>query len=392
MSPFVTALAIVAQSASAVPAPNDLTSGFFTHCELARFRDQPSQWTREALVGLSRSGVDPTLEGLVLVPSGTGRPNEAWIELSPLTGLPFREAFVSWNAFVPSGAGLVVELRVAELEGAWSPWLRIGASGVTAPGAIDSFEGGRLDTDCFRSERTWQRAQVRVSAWRAEEGSARVRLENVALVVVDRTLPIRSVEGLRRANANPGGACTLPMPAPDEQTWPRRLDVPFRSQTSLARELAPRACSPTSLAMVLAYRGVDVPTERVAELAYDREHDLYGNWPRNVQAAFELGVSGWLLCFSDWTSVENEIVSGQPLVISIAAKEGELTGAPYAKTSGHLLVLTGFDAKGDVFVNDPAAIDAEHGQLTYERAELERCWMGHGGVAYVLLPRRDATR
>jgi len=77
-------------------------------------------------------------------------------------------------------------------------------------------------------------------------------------------------------------------------------------------------------------------------------------------------------------------------VISVGVKEGQLTGAPYTTTSGHLLVLRGFDEQNDCLVNDPAAIDAEHGQLTYKRSELETCWLARGGTAYVLLPRPEA--
>jgi len=80
------------------------------------------------------------------------------------------------------------------------------------------------------------------------------------------------------------------------------------------------------------------------------------------------------------------IARGQPLIISIRAQEGELTGAPYPKTAGHLLVLAGFDRKGDVLVNDPAARTREKGQCTYLRRELEKVWMEKGGTAYVLLP------
>ena len=72
------------------------------------------------------------------------------------------------------------------------------------------------------------------------------------------------------------------------------------------------------------------------------------------------------------------------------AYDRQLTGAPYTTTSGHLLVLRGFDEQNDCLVNDPAAIDAEHGQLTYKRSELETCWLARGGTAYVLLPRPEA--
>jgi hypothetical protein len=145
--------------------------------------------------------------------------------------------------------------------------------------------------------------------------------------------------------------------------------------------------APTSLAMLLAFRGVERPTLEVAQRAFDARHDLYGNWTRNVQAAWSFGVPGHLARFADWKGVAAELERGQPLVISIAAKAGELAGAPYASTEGHLLVVTGFDGKGGVLVNDPAAEDAAKGKRVYRADELAKVWLARGGTAYVLRPR-----
>jgi hypothetical protein len=70
--------------------------------------------------------------------------------------------------------------------------------------------------------------------------------------------------------------------------------------------------------------------------------------------------------------------------VSLRAGEGELSGAPYPSTSGHLIVIVGFDGDGDVWVNDPAAPAAKSVRRRYDREELGRAWFGHGGVAYVL--------
>ncbi|RMF72419.1 MAG: hypothetical protein D6744_16875 [Planctomycetota bacterium] len=114
---------------------------------------------------------------------------------------------------------------------------------------------------------------------------------------------------------------------------------------------------------------------------------MYGNWPRNVQAAYEFGVPGYLRRFSQWSEVEATIAAGQPLIISIRVGEpGALHGAPYETTAGHLIVLTGFAENGDVWVNDPAGATPAEGVLRYSRADLEKAWMrGSGGLAYVLL-------
>lgn len=334
-----------------------------------------------------RTRAEPSERGVLLSPSGPGIDSAASIELPVHRGPSFRDALASWNARVPEGMGLIVELRVAPPDGSWtpsewSPWLELGSWGaISAESKLTSFDGGRVDVDEFRSEQPWGRAQLRVRAWRTSpDAKASVTLERVTLCVSDRT----TAQGVAWERFRPSHSCSNP--APRGPAVPRRIDVPFRSQRSLPAELAPRCCSPTSLAMVLAFRGVDRPTEEVAALVYDREHAIYGNWTRAIQGAFTLGVPGHLTRFSRWDGVEDSIRAGQPLVISIAAKKGELPGAPYESTSGHLLVLCGFDERGDVLANDPAATDAASGQRTYSRKHLERCWFDHGGVAYVLEP------
>ena len=64
-----------------------------------------------------------------------------------------------------------------------------------------------------------------------------------------------------------------------------------------------------------------------------------------------------------------------------------LPGAPLPASNGHLVVLRGSDAH-TVIVNDPA-----HPGLTvsYPSEAFERCWLEHGGVAYLVAPRTRRT-
>jgi len=77
--------------------------------------------------------------------------------------------------------------------------------------------------------------------------------------------------------------------------------------------------------------------------------------------------------------------------MSIAWKKGELTGAPIASSSGHLIVLVGFDSTGNPIVNDPAAAANEDVQRTYLRAQLESVWLRYsGGTVYLIFPEGHA--
>jgi hypothetical protein len=327
----------------------------------------------------------------------------------------FSEALVSMNAEVPSGAGVRLELRVgrrvggaaggqAEGQIAWSPWLFVCDWGDAPPGgekvvAFDHLVAaggaagepvaakGKIDVDCFVSEEVFTAAQVRVIASRGgREPAGAVRVSRVALTLTDGTRPVPGAEEveLSRWIAASGG---------DRSAWkePSVIDVPFYSQRTEKPEIAGRICSPTSVTMVMGSRGVSLPVQRVADTAFDTSHDIYGNWPRNIQAAFSFGVPGYLTRFSRWSDVERTLRAGQPIIASIQVKKGELKGSPYPETGGHLIVLRGVDANGDIVVNDPAVEDAAKGTLTYRRRDLEIVWLRRtAGTSYVLL-RPDAS-
>jgi hypothetical protein len=277
-----------------------------------------------------------------------------------------REALISWNLVLSPDSSAVIETRLAP----WSDperasaWLFVGYAGAQPASKGQEADGWlRVDTDFVRCDEP--------SAWI----EVRVRHLLGGPIAVER-IDISLRDRLRRAATEAPPAGEWPIPA---------LEVPFRSQRLATGALGSRLCSPTSVAMVLGFHGSEVATLDLARRAYDRFHDLYGNWPRNVQAARECGVEGYLTAIAHWSEAEALLARGVPLVISIAAPKGELRGAPYARTNGHLLVLKGVDARGDLLVNDPAA--RLGGELTYHREDLTRCWLARGGTAYVLLGR-----
>jgi hypothetical protein len=69
--------------------------------------------------------------------------------------------------------------------------------------------------------------------------------------------------------------------------------------------------------------------------------------------------------------------------VSISWSGDALPGAPLDHSDGHILVVRGFDARGDVIANDPAQPAIRH---VYERAAFARCWLDHGGVALLVAP------
>jgi hypothetical protein len=184
------------------------------------------------------------------------------------------------------------------------------------------------------------------------------------------------------------GAEVRPFPAALEGT--ARLSVPALSQMDADPALASRICSPTSVAMVLAYLGAGVSPERLAGEMFHPALDLYGVWPAAVCAAGRRGALGYLLRFPDWAAAAWCLDHGLPIIASVRYEAGELTGAAIAATTGHLIVLTGYDGD-DVLVNDPAAATAGTVPRRYRRRELENVWLSRAGVGYVFFKAPGTT-
>lgn len=277
---------------------------------------------------------------------------------------PFEVAVVSWNARHAADCGFGVEVSAAPLaDGPFSPWLWIGEWNVAVRPSQRRAraDGLRIDVDTLVAEVPMRALRLRVRARSTGAGEPRFALDRL------------SVSTWSAPDASPGSAGAVPT-----------LYVPFRSQRSAPEDLASRVCSPTSLSMVLAYHGVDVSLQELAQRCYDPFHDIYGNWNRAIQAAYSFGVPGQVERLRDWSRAAECLEARRPLVISIAAKPGQLRGAPYASTQGHLLVLRGWNRDGRVAVNDPAAVTAAEGVVEYAREDLDVVWLRRGGTSYVL--------
>ncbi|GMU20486.1 MAG: membrane protein [Phycisphaerae bacterium] len=294
------------------------------------------------------------------------------------TPFPFNDLVPSWNVDVPPGAGFAVELRVGRKQGDfWTPFYYLGAWGQAPPvePKVLRDASGFINIDYFQSTHPFDRVQYRFRMEAGDDGKRPV-VRRVALACSN-TLNHPDVARVHRAAIDPGQA----------EKWARRLPVPFRSQKWEDPKISGSVCSPTSTAMVMAYHGVNVPTAMVCATLWDREYRIYGNWWRAVQGAYSHGVPGYLERFGDWNAVKRHIAAGRPVIASIRASQDELQNAPYRESDGHLLVITGFDAGGNVAVNDPAAATPEQGVTTYRREDMEKVWLQRGGVGCVLLPR-----
>lgn len=161
------------------------------------------------------------------------------------------------------------------------------------------------------------------------------------------------------------------------------LPVPQKSQMFTSEQMRQHICSPTSVSMVIDYYHKKSSIVDVSQLAYNKQHDMYGLWPASIWAASRYGLLGYIYKFSQWQEVAWLLTKKIPVIASIQYDEGELTGAPMSKTQGHLVVIKGI-GKNYVVVNDPAAPDEELVEREYDLNQFSEHWFGKKGIGYVL--------
>ncbi len=272
---------------------------------------------------------------------------------------PARHLVPSFSALSPADAGFRFELSVRRSV-RWSPWVAGASIGPDLFPPLATREDGiaaEIDEFTVTPAADALRLRLRVAAGPQALDAPWL----VALSAWD--------GGADAAAAAPAGGA--------------RLAVPALSQMAEAEAIRMRVCSPASVAMVLAYHGRPAEVATLAREIFHPTLDCYGVWPAAIRAAGRRGVAGYLLRFPDWGSAAWCLGRGLPVIASVRYRAGELTGAPVPETTGHLLVLTGWEG-GEVLVNDPAAPRAGEVPRRYRLDELSRVWLERGGVGYVL--------
>jgi hypothetical protein len=261
--------------------------------------------------------------------------------------LPAPRAVVSWAT---TASAATIELVVHTLDGRASRPLPYA---VFEPGARTSLDGfdtvARIETDVVSANADIVAIDVR----------ANVPLERIAV-----TVPAHET---RRAVARYAG----------------ERDVPERSQVDAARPESRGWCVPASLAMLLAFHGVERTVADVAAALFDRAYRGTGNWAFAAAYAAPCGRFGAAAYLRDLGTIDALLDADLPAALSISWQEGSLPGAPLPASSGHVVVVRGRTASGDVIVNDPAHAAI---RCVYPAAAFERAWLGHGGVAILVAP------
>ena len=315
-----------------------------------------------------------------------------WTSAPVHTPFRFNQLVASWNATTPSGTWIEVQMR-ASGPSRLTKWytLAIWSSGddtihrTTVKGQDDS--DGKVNVDTF---------EARDGEPQLISFELRVTLHRIAGITATPAVTLIA------AVTSQGGDHVLPSSFGGQA---RELDVPTLSQETHTGHYpeydggGEAWCSPTSTAMVLgfwktgpgaadlaAFPGphVDAQVDHAARFTYDSSYKGAGNWPFNTAYAAQYGgLEGFITRLRSLREAELFIQAGIPLIASI---NGELPGFLFTSTSGHLLVIRGFAANGDVITNDPAVRADAQARKVYPRQDFERVWLGSYGTVYVIHP------
>lgn len=326
-------------------------------------------------------------------PFGSGQAtweHRRWTSDEREIGFAATELVPSWTATTPPGSWLEVELQARTAVGALTKWYVMGRWAeddgdihrTSVPGQGDEDGDVAVDTLVARNPVTAFRVRITLHGTGASVGCL----------------------GVMASAQRPPVQVSVPAAALGST-----LEVPLRSQNTHRGHYpqwdggGEKWCSPASVAMVLEYWGrgpspgdlawvtpgdPSPAVDHAARGMYDHSYQGTGNWPFSVAYAGRFGLSGFVTRLRSLAELERFIEAGIPVITSQSFKEHELPGSGYS-TNGHIMVVAGFTAEGDVVANDPAAPDDARVRRVYPRAAFENVWLrssGSGGIVYVIHP------
>lgn len=285
------------------------------------------------------------------------------------TVFPFDELLLSADALFPDGGSLEAEAQVKTRAG-WSPWFSFGrfdtgSARASVKGQDNPF--GRLDVDILRL--TEKAASFRYRLTLHSAGGAAPVLRLAAASYTDSAAPYLADDATERAAG----------------FKPLKLALPRYSQMTQQVNYSGDICSPVSLSMAFASLGLKAGPLETAAAVLDSAENIYGNWFLNTAHAGSRGLYSFVTRMNSLEEARAFLAAGAPVIASVTFGPDELKNAPLKKTKGHLLAITGFDAKGNVIANDPAAPDEKTVERVYDRKEFAAAWLRNKyGTSYVL--------
>ncbi len=278
---------------------------------------------------------------------------EGYAESGAYTSPPFHsEAFFSlvpsWNADVPPGTDVEMQVRLAT-DGRWSRWFSFGCWSPYARVAVPPLQEDKI------AATNGETLSLREGAAAADVLQMRVFLttENPALTPQVRMLALSTNAAQQMGHDEP-------------KAHARRLELPAYSCLTRDPALAPRIAGPTTLTMLMNRWGRDLLPEEVARCAWDSAADNYGNLALLCAAAGCQGFSCHA-AYAGLSALRREVWLGRAVAARVRLRpagaqdaaetqSSQTPPAPGAPGSGHLVAVHGFQRRDDgeyVLLHDP---------------------------------------
>ncbi len=318
---------------------------------------------------------------------------------SPWTapGFGFTELVPSWDATTRGDTWVKVEVRGRSGHGQRSSWDTI-ANWSRADAAFRRTSLGSQADDLARvATDTWRaNSSAGLTSWQLRftlhrrSGTGAVPTLDTVGAMTSRLPQVSSVRTSR-----PGVARGITLKVPKYSQMIHRGHYPrygnggeawwSPTSTSMVLGYYDRLPSPAAYSWVTPSTSPDRFVDHAARMTYDYEYGGTGNWPFNTAYAATHVRHAFVTRLRSLRQAERFIKAGIPVVASVAFGRGGLHGAPISSTNGHLLVIVGFTAAGNVVVNDPAASTNSGVRRVYKRGQFENAWIPKsGGLVYII--------
>jgi hypothetical protein len=283
----------------------------------------------------------------------------------------WNELIASWDAETPNAAYLRVEVRALYPAGPTKYYTMGLWSADTNRHPRESVlnqkdADGDVKTDTLLLSRPCDRLQVRLTLG-GDEGQ-KPKLKFLGLNLTDTT-------------------ATPPALPSNPAALGKMIPVPERAQMAYTNGAV--LCSPTAVSMVMAHWArqlrrpeLDHDVPAIAQAVFDPKWLGTGNWPFNTAYAGSFrGIRAYVTRLSDLSEVEDWVVAGIPVVLSVCADRLHRRGPG---PNGHLVVCVGFTDTGEPVVNDPGV--SSNIRRVYPRKDLIFAWSNSRNAVYLIYP------
>lgn len=251
----------------------------------------------------------------------------------------FTKMVGSWAATSSKDGTVELQVRVM-VDGQWSKYLSYEPWGLgksnSSINASDHIAKIAIDEIIILNDRKAQKFQYKVILQRLDIDTPSPKLELVSFAL---TIPDYTYK-----------------PNIDDLPDFINYEVPMLNQQSVLN-IGNHICSPTSAAMILLYKGIDLhleddlPHRYLAHLFKDDGANIYGNWVFNTVGISSYHQRAYVGIMYSFEELMRHLVKVGPVVASVSGDMG------LYKTNGHLIVIRGYriTENNDIFVlvNDP---------------------------------------